>query len=88
MIEGFNFGAVKNYPPQEVITNTITNTLTEYQTMEYKALWAVLGMDMMGSPTIGLDFQNHNEFFGVNFDPKAIKVIGFNYKLRLFKTEK
>ena len=34
MIKGFNFGAVKNYPPQEVITKTITNTLTEYQTME------------------------------------------------------
>ena len=84
MIKGFNFGAVKNYPPQEVITKTITNTLTEYQTMEYKALWAVLGMDMMGSPTIGLDFQNHNKVFGVNFNP-IDKVIGFNYKLRLFK---
>ena len=44
-------------------------------------------MDMMYNPTIGLDFQNHNKFFGVNFDP-AIKVIEFNYKLRLFKTEK
>jgi hypothetical protein len=84
MIEGFNFGAVKNYPPQEVITKTITNTLTEYQTMEYKALWAVLGMDMMGNPTIGLDFQNHNKVFGLNFNP-VDKVIGFNYKLRLFK---
>ena len=84
MIEGFNFGAVKNYPPQEVITNTITNTITEYKSMEYKALWAVLGMDMMGSPTIGLDFQNHNKVFGVNFNP-VDKVIGFNYKLRLFK---
>ena len=84
MIEGFNFGAVKNYPPQEVITKTITNTLTDYQTMEYKALWAVLGMDMMGNPTIGLDFQNHNKVFGVNFNP-VDKVIGFNYKLRLFK---
>ena len=84
MIQGFNFGAVKNYPPQEVITNTITNTLTEYQSMEYKGLWAVLGMDMMGNPTIGLDFQNHNKVFGVNFNP-VDKVIGFNYKLRLFK---
>ena len=36
MIQGFNFGAVKNYPPQEVITNTITNTVTEYQSIEYK----------------------------------------------------
>ena len=87
MIQGFNFGAIKNYPPQEVITKTITNTLTEYQTMEYKALWAVLGMDMMGNPTIGLDFQNHNKVFGVNFNP-IDKVIGFNYKLRLFKTKK
>ena len=52
--------------------------------MEYKALWAVLGMDMMGSPTIGLDFQNHNKVFGVNFNP-IDKVVGFNYKLRLFK---
>jgi len=84
MIKGFNFGAVKNYPPQEVITKTITNTLTEYQTMEYKALWAVLGMDMMGSPTIGLDFQNHNKVFGVNFNP-IDKIVGFNYKFRLFK---
>ena len=84
MIEGFNFGAVKNYPPQEVITNTITNTLTEYQSMEYKALWAVLGIDMMGSPTIGLDFQNRNKSFGVNYNP-IDKVVGFNYKLRLFK---
>jgi hypothetical protein len=84
MIKGFNFGAVKNYPPQEVITNTVTNTVTEYQTMEYKALWAVLGMDMMGNPTIGLDFQNHNKVFGVNFNP-IDKVVGFNYKLRLFK---
>jgi len=84
MIEGFNFGAVKNYPPQEVITNTITNTVTEYQSMEYKALWAVLGIDMMGSPTIGLDFQNRNKSFGVNYNP-IDKVVGFNYKLRLFK---
>ena len=87
MIQGFNFGAVKNYPPQEVITKTITNIVTEYQSMEYKALWAVLGMDMMGNPTIGLDFQNHNKVFGVNFNP-IDKVIGFNYKLRLFKTKK
>ena len=84
MIKGFNFGAVKNYPPQEVITNTITNTLTKYQSMEYKALWAVLGMDMMGNPTIGLDFQNHNKVFGVNFNP-VDKIVGFNYKFRLFK---
>jgi len=84
MIEGFNFGAVKNYPPQEVITKTITNTLTDYQTMEYKALWAVLGMDILGNPTIGLDFQNRNKAFGVNYNP-INKVIGFNYKLRLFK---
>ena len=39
---------------------------------------------MMGNPTIGLDFQNHNKVFGVNFNP-IDKVIGFNYKLRLFK---
>jgi len=84
MIEGFNFGAVKNYPPQEVITNTITNTITEYQTMEYKAIWGVLSMNMLGNPTIGLDFQNHNKVFGVNFNP-IDKVVGFNYKLRLFK---
>ena len=84
MIEGFNFGAVKNYPPQEVITKTITNTLTEYQTMEYKALWAVLGVNEMGSLTIGLDFQNHNKVFGVNFNP-VDKIVGFNYKFRLFK---
>jgi hypothetical protein len=84
MIQGFNFGAVKNYPPQEVITKTITNIVTEYQSMEYKALWAVLGMDIMGNPTIGLDFQNHNKVFGINFNP-IDKVIGFNYKLRLFK---
>ena len=84
MIKGFNFGAIKNYPPQEVITKTITNTLTEYQTMEYKALWAVLGMDMMGNPTIGLDFQNHNKVFGVNFNP-VDNIVGFNYKFRLFK---
>ena len=84
MIQGFNFGAIKNYPPQEVITKTITNTLTEYQTMEYKALWAVLGMDMMGNPTIGLDFQNHNKVFGVNFNP-VDNIVGFNYKFRLFK---
>ena len=83
-IEGMNFGAIKNYPPQEVITKTITNTLTEYQTMEYKALWAVLGVNEMGSPTFGLDFQNHNKVFGVNFNP-IDKVVGFNYKLRLFK---
>jgi len=43
-----------------------------------------LGMDMMGNPTIGLDFQNHNKVFGINFNP-IDKVIGFNYKLRLFK---
>jgi len=24
-------------------------------------------MDIMGNSTIGLDFQNHNKFFGVNF---------------------
>ena len=84
MIKGFNFGAVKNYPPQEVITNTITNTVTEYQSMEYKAIWAVLGIDMMGNPTIGLDFQNRNKSFGVNYNP-IDKVFGFNYKLRLFK---
>ena len=84
MIKGFNFGAVKNYPPQEVITKTITNTLTEYQTMEYKALWAVLGVNEMGSLTIGLDFQNHNKVFGVNFNP-VDKIVGFNYKFRLFK---
>ena len=42
---------------------------------------------MMGNPTIGLDFQNHNKVFGVNFNP-IDKVIGFNYKLRLFKTKK
>ena len=84
MIEGFNFGAVKNYPPQEVITNTITNTLTEYQTMEYKALWAVLGVNEMGSPSIGLSWQNYNKAFEVNYNPLD-KVIGFNYKLRLFK---
>ena len=82
MIEGFNFGAVKNYPPQEVITNTITNT--EYQTMEYKALWGVLSMNMLGIPTVGLDFQNHNKIFGVNYNPIQ-KVVGFNYKIRLFK---
>jgi hypothetical protein len=82
-----SFCRLKNYPPQEVITNTITNTLTEYQTMEYKALWAVLGVNEMGSPTIGLDFQNHNKVFGVNFNP-VDKVVGFNYKLRLFKTKK
>ena len=86
MIEGFNFGAVKNYPPQEVITKTITNTLTEYQTMEYKALWAVLGMNEMGSPSIGLSWQNYNKAFEVNYKPLE-KVIGFNYKLRLFKTK-
>lgn len=84
MIEGFNFGAVKNYPPQEVITNTITNTLTEYQTMEYKALWGVLSMNMLGIPTVGLDFQNHNKVFGVNYNPIQ-KIVGFNYKIRLFK---
>ena len=84
MIQGFNFGAIKNYPPDRVITKTITNTLTEYQTMEYKALWAVLGMDMMGNPTIGLDFQNHNKVFGVNFNP-VDNIVGFNYKFRLFK---
>ena len=44
-------------------------------------------MDMMVHPTIGLDFQNHNKFFGINFNPED-KVIGFNYKLRLFKTKK
>ena len=87
MIEGFNFGAVKNYPPQEVITKTITNTVIEYQTMEYKAIWGVLSMNMLGIPTVGLDFQNHNKSFGVNFNP-IDKVIGFNYKLRLFKTKK
>ena len=87
MIKGFNFGAVKNYPPQEVITKTITNTLTEYQSMEYKAIWAVLGIDMMGSPSIGLSWQNHNKAFGLDFNP-IDKVIGFNYKLRLFKTKK
>jgi len=84
MIKGFNFGAIKNYPPQEVITKTITNTLTEYQTMEYKALWAVLGVNEMGFLTIGLDFQNHNKVFGVNFNP-VDNIVGFNYKFRLFK---
>jgi len=44
------------------------------------------GLDMMGNATIGLDFQNHNKVFGVNFSP-IDKVIGFNYKLRLFKTK-
>ena len=84
MIQGFNFGAIKNYPPDRVITKTITNTLTEYQTMEYKALWAVLGVNEMGSLTIGLDFQNHNKVFGVNFNP-VDNIVGFNYKFRLFK---
>ena len=86
MIKGFNFGAIKNYPPDRVITKTITNTLTEYQTMEYKALWAVLGVNEMGSPSIGLSWQNYNKAFEVNYKPLN-KVIGFNYKLRLFKTK-
>ena len=86
MIQGFNFGAIKNYPPDRVITKTITNTLTEYQTMEYKALWAVLGVNEMGSPSIGLSWQNYNKAFEVNYKPLN-KVIGFNYKLRLFKTK-
>jgi len=47
-------------------------------------IWSWKGKDMMGNPTIGLDFQNHNKVFGVNFNP-IDKVIGFNYKLRLFK---
>lgn len=84
LIKGMNFGAIKSYPPQERITvnNTVTKTITK--PMEYRALWAVLGMDMMGNPTIGLDFQNHNKSFGVNYNPLD-KIIGFNYKLRLFK---
>ena len=41
-------------------------------------------LDMMGNPTIGLDFQNYNKVFGVNFNP-IDKIVGFNYKFRLFK---
>ena len=44
-------------------------------------------MDIMDNPTIGLDFQNINKFFGINFNP-GNKVIGFNYKLKLFKSKK
>ena len=39
---------------------------------------------MMGNPTIGLDFQNYNKVFGVNFNP-VDNIVGFNYKFRLFK---
>ena len=84
LIKGFNFGAIKNYPPQERITvnNTVTKTIPK--PMEYRALWGVIGMNEMGSPSIGLSWQNFNKAFEINYDP-MYKIIGFNYKLRLYK---
>ena len=85
LIKGMNFGAIKSYPPQERITvnNTVTKTITK--PMEYRALWASLGMDVLGgNPSIGLEYQNYNKVIGINYNP-VDKVIGFNYKLRLFK---
>jgi len=87
VIQGMNFGAIKSFPPERVVTNTITNTVTQYQSMEYKALWTSLGINMLGWPTIGLDFQNYNKAFGVSYNPVQ-KVFGFNYKVRLLKTKK
>jgi hypothetical protein len=86
LIKGFNFGAIKNYPPQERITvnNTVTKTITK--PMEYRALWGVIGINTMGSTSIGLSYQNYNKAFEVNYNPLD-KIIGFNYKLRLFKTK-
>ena len=55
----------KNYPLQLVITNTITNSITKIKSIEYKALWGVLIMNMLGIATLGLDFQNHNKAFDV-----------------------
>jgi hypothetical protein len=85
MISGMNFGAIKSYPPQERITvnNTVTKTITK--PMEYRALWASLGMDVLGrNPSIGLEYQNYNKVIGINYNP-VDKVIGFSYKIRLFK---
>jgi hypothetical protein len=84
MISGMNFGAIKSYPPQERITvnNTVTKTITK--PMEYRALWGVIGMNQVGSPSIGLSWQNFNKAFEVNYNP-IDKIIGFNYKLRLYK---
>jgi len=85
ILKGFNFGVIKNYPPQEVVTKTITNTKTITKPMEYRALWASLGMDVLGgNPSIGLEYQNYNKTIGINYNP-VDKIIGFNYKLRLFK---
>ena len=84
LIKGMNFGAIKSYPPQERITvnNTVTKTITK--PMEYRALWASLGMDILGNPTIGLEYQNYNKVIGINYNP-VDKIIGFSYKIRLFK---
>jgi len=69
MIKEFNFGATKSDPPQQVKTNTINVTITEYKTLEYKALWGVVSRNMPGIPTVGLDFQTHNKVFGINYNP-------------------
>ena len=84
ILKGFNFGVIKNYPPQEVVTKTITNTKTITKPIEYRALWASLGMDILGNPNVGIEYQNYNKVIGINYNP-VDKVIGFNYKLRLFK---
>ena len=85
ILKGFNFGVIKNYPPQEVITKTITNTKTITKPMEYRALWASLGMDVLGgNPSVGLEYQKYNKVIGINYNP-VDKVIGFSYKIRLFK---
>ena len=85
ILKGFNFGVIKNYPPQEVITKTITNTKTITKPMEYRALWASFGVNFLGgNPSVGLEYQKYNKVIGINYNP-VDKVIGFSYKIRLFK---
>jgi len=85
ILKGFNFGVIKNYPPQEVVTKTITNTKTITKPLEYRALWASFGVNVLGgNPSVGLEYQKYNKVIGINYNP-VDKVIGFSYKIRLFK---